>query len=57
MQVQNYLKRFVDRMWKWHLTPSQVRVIVGELNEVSGDKSFRDTVRAMVAALEREEQQ
>ena len=44
-------------MWKRHLTPSQVRVIVGELNEVSGDKSFRDTVRAMVAALEREEQQ
>jgi hypothetical protein len=42
---------------KRHLTPSQVRVIVGELNEVSGDKSFRDTVRAMVAALEREEQQ
>jgi hypothetical protein len=42
---------------KRHLTPSQVRVIVGELNEVPGDKGFRDTVRAMVAALEREEQQ
>jgi hypothetical protein len=42
---------------KRHLTPSQVRAIVGDLNEVPGDKSFRDTVRAMVAVLEREEQQ
>jgi hypothetical protein len=42
---------------KRHLTPSQVRAIVGDLNEEPGDKSFRDTVRAMVAVLEREEQQ
>ena len=39
---------------KRHLTPSQVRAIVGELNEVPGDQSFRDTVRAIMEVLERD---
>ena len=40
---------------KHHLTPSQVRAIIAELNEVPGNKSFRDTVKAVAAALESEE--
>ena len=40
---------------KHHLTPSQVRAIISELNEVPGNKSFRDTVKAVAAALESEE--
>jgi hypothetical protein len=34
---------------KHHLTPSQVRAIIAELNEVPGNKSFRDTVKAVAA--------
>ena len=40
---------------KHHLTPSQVRAIIAELNEVPGNKSFRDTVKAVAAVLESEE--
>jgi hypothetical protein len=35
--------------------PSQVRAIIAELNGVPGNKSFRDTVKAVAAALESEE--
>jgi hypothetical protein len=40
---------------KHHLTPSQVRAIIAELNGVPGNKSFRPTVKAVAAALESEE--
>ena len=40
---------------KHHLTPSQVRAVVAELNEVPGNKSFRDAVKAVAAVLEPEE--
>jgi hypothetical protein len=40
---------------KHHLTLSQVRAIISDLNEVPGNKSFRDTVRAVAAVLESEE--
>jgi hypothetical protein len=37
---------------KHHLTRSQVRAIIAELNEVPGNKSFRDTVKACRFRLE-----
>jgi hypothetical protein len=40
---------------KHHLTPSQVRVIIAELNEVPGNKGFRDAVKAVAEVLEPEE--
>ena len=40
---------------KHHLTPSQVRAIIADLNDVPGNKTFRETVRAVVAVLEAEE--
>jgi hypothetical protein len=40
---------------KRHLTPSQVRAIIAELNEVPGNKSFRDTVKGWLRPLESEE--
>ena len=40
---------------KHHLTPSQVRAIIAELNEVPGNKGFRDAVKAVAEVLEPEE--
>ena len=40
---------------KHHLTPSQVRVIIAELNEVPGNTGFRDAVKAVAEVLEPEE--
>jgi hypothetical protein len=40
---------------KHHLTPSQVRAIIAELNDVPGSKNFRETVKAVAAVLESEE--
>ena len=40
---------------KHHPTPSQVRVIIAELNEVPGNKGFRDAVKAVAEVLEPEE--
>jgi hypothetical protein len=40
---------------KHHLTPSQVRVIIAELNEVPGNKGFRDAVKAVAEVLEPKE--
>ena len=40
---------------KHHLTLSQVRVIIAELNEVPGNKGFRDAVKAVAEVLEPEE--
>jgi hypothetical protein len=51
---KNTLEKILVVM-KNHLTPSQVRAIVADLNEVPGTKRFRDTVKVVAAVLESDE--
>jgi hypothetical protein len=51
---KNTLEKILVVM-KNHLTRSQVRAIVADLNEVPGTKSFRDTVEVVAAVLESDE--